>query len=191
MRHPLRTPSGRIELFSAEIASFGYADCPGHPAWLPPTEWLGASAVVRHPLHLVTSQPDSRLHAQMDPGPVSRARKVAGREAVRMHPADAAARGIADGDVVRVFNDRGACLAGAVLDPDLLPGVVAMQTGAWYDPDDDGLDRHGNVNVLTRDVGTSRLTQGCGALSALVQIERHDGPPPDVQAHRPPAFVPA
>ena len=64
-----------------------------------------------------------------------------------------------------------------------------MQTGAWYDPDEQGLDRHGNVNVLCRDAGTSRLTQGCAALSALVQVERHAGPAPDVEVHRPPAFA--
>ena len=53
---------------------------------------------------------------------------------MRIHPDDAAARGIADGDVVRVFNDRGACLAGAVLDEALRPGVAQLSTGAWYDP---------------------------------------------------------
>jgi biotin/methionine sulfoxide reductase len=187
--HPLATPSGRIELFSTAVAGFGYDDCPGHAAWLPPAEWLGAGEAASHPLHLVTSQPADRLHAQMDPGPVSRAGKVNGREALRMHPRDAAARGIAAGDVVRVFNDRGACLAGAVLDDGLVEGVVAMATGAWYDPDETGLDRHGNANVLSRDAGTSRLTQGPSALTALVQVARHEGPLPAVEAHRPPAFA--
>ena len=84
------------------------------------------------------------------PGPVARASKVAGREAIRLHPGGRGrARASRAGDVVRVFNDRGACLAGAVLDDGSIEGVVAMQTGAWYDPDDDGLDRHGNVNVLS------------------------------------------
>jgi biotin/methionine sulfoxide reductase len=187
--NPLRTPSGRIELFSATVAAFGYHDCPGHPVWLPPHEWLGAPAAERHPLHLVTTQPADRLHAQMDPGPVSRANKVAGREAIRMHPQDARSRGIVAGDVVRVFNDRGACLAGALLDDGLMPGVVSMATGAWYDPDADGLDRHGNVNVLSRDAGTSRLAQGPSALSALVQVEKLATRAPDMEAHRPPGFA--
>jgi len=187
--HPLRTPSGRIELYSTAVAAFGYDDCPGHAAWLPPAEWLGAATVSRHPLHLVTSQPADRLHAQMDPGPVARANKVNGREALRMHPRDAANRNVGSGDVVRVFNDRGACLAGAVLDDGLLEGVVAMSTGAWYDPAEDGLDRHGNVNVLARDAGTSRLAQGPSALSMLVQVERHAGAPPPVEVHRPPLFA--
>ncbi|HBL65839.1 MAG TPA: Asp-tRNA(Asn)/Glu-tRNA(Gln) amidotransferase GatCAB subunit C, partial [Achromobacter sp.] len=77
-----------------------------------------------------------------------------------------AARGIADGDRVRVFNARGACLAGVRLDAGMLPGVVQMSTGAWSDPDGD-LDRHGNPNTLTADIGTSRLTQGSSAQTAL------------------------
>jgi biotin/methionine sulfoxide reductase len=108
---PLATPSGKIEIFSERIASFGYADCPGHPVWQEPTEWLGAAE--RYPLHLVSNQPATRLHSQLDCGITSLAAKVQSREPVLIHPTDAAARGVADGEVVRVFNDRGACLAGA------------------------------------------------------------------------------
>lgn len=193
-RHPLATPSGRIEIYSEKIANFRYTDSPAHPTWLPPYEWLGSSQVERHPLHLVTIQPPDRLHAQMDPGPVARARKIAGRETLRMHPRDATSRDIEAGNVVRVFNDRGACLAGVELDDGVLPGVVVMATGAWYDPDmgsADRLDRHGNANVLSRDIGTSKLTQGPSALSALVQVERWLGELPAVHAFDPPAIQPA
>ncbi len=190
-RHPLATPSGRIEIYSAKIASFRYADSPAHPTWLPPYEWLGSHQTDRHPLHLVTIQPPDRLHAQMDPGPVARAQKIAGREKLRMHPRDAKSRSIDAGDVVRVFNDRGACLAGVALDDGVLPGVVVMATGAWYDPDiasPDRLDRHGNANVLSRDVGTSKLTQGPSALSALVEVERWVGEAPTMCAFDPPSI---
>ena len=104
-----------------------------------------------------------------------------------IHPDDAAPRGIEDGDVVRVFNDRGACLAGARLTRHVRPGVVALPTGAWYDPETaGGLDRHGNPNVLTLDKGTSRLAQGSTANTALVAVEKLEGKPPDVQAFAPP-----
>ncbi|MFM9886843.1 MAG: molybdopterin-dependent oxidoreductase [Burkholderiales bacterium] len=189
VEHRLATPSGRIEIYSEKIGSFGYADCPPHPTWLPPCEWLGAAGADRHPLHLVTIQPPDRLHAQMDPGSVARAEKVVGREKIRMHPSDASIRGIGAGDVVRVFNDRGACLAGVELDDGVLPSVVVMATGAWYDPDlnaTDRLDRHGNVNVLSMDIGTSKLTQGPSALSALVQVERWEGALPPMRAFEPP-----
>ncbi len=191
--HPLATPSGRIEIGSATIAGFDYDDCPGHPAWLEPVEWLGAAASARYPLHLISCQPATRLHSQLDNGQVSRDGKVAGREPVTLNVADAEARGIRDGDVVRVFNDRGACLAGAVVTDRLRPGVAMLPTGAWYDPLEPGrpgsLEKHGNPNVLTADRGTSRLGQGPSAHSALVQVERFQGEPPPVTAFDPPRFV--
>ncbi len=174
-RHPLKTPSGRIEIASEAIAGFGYDDCPMHPSWIAPAEWLGSAQAKTWPIHLVTNQPRHRLHSQMDPGPVAQAAKVAGREAIRLNPADAAARGIADGDIVHVFNTRGACLAGAIIDAGVLPQVAVMSTGAWMDLSDGEPERGGNPNVLTLDIGTSRLTQGSSALSALVEIERWTG----------------
>jgi biotin/methionine sulfoxide reductase len=192
--HPLDTPSGKVELFSETIASFGYDDCPGHPVWIEPREWLGAERkTAEHPLHLLSFQPATRLHGQLDPGRVAAADKIRGREPILMHPEDAAARGLADGDVARVFNRRGACLAGVRLDGGLLRGVVSMATGAWYDPaepgDPDSLCVHGNPNVLTADIGTSRLGQGPSAQSCLVQIERWNGELPPVRAHAPPAVA--
>ncbi|MEE8454941.1 MAG: molybdopterin guanine dinucleotide-containing S/N-oxide reductase, partial [Limibaculum sp.] len=145
---PLTTPSGKIEIFSGRIAGFGYADCPGHPVWIEPYEWLGGAMAKQYPLHLISNQPRTRLHSQFDPGRVSQASKVQGREPMAMHPADAAARGIADGDVVRVFNGRGACLAGVIVSDEVMRGVVQLSTGAWYDPAEPGVEgslcKHGN-----------------------------------------------
>lgn len=188
----LETPSGRIELFSERVAGFGYDDCPGHPAWIEPREWLGAPLAARYPLHLLSTQPAHRLHSQYDVGAHSHQGKRHGREVMRMNPADAAARGLADGDVVRLFNDRGACLAALEISDELLPGVVQLATGAWYDPvPDDGpqpLERHGNPNVLTADIGTSRLAQGPSAQSCLVEVERFDEELPPVRVFEPPQF---
>jgi biotin/methionine sulfoxide reductase len=127
----------------------------------------------------------------MDPGPVSCATKIAGREPIHLNPEDAAHRGIKDGDLVRVFNDRGACLAGAAIDEGVMPHVAVMATGAWLDPSDqqDAPERHGNPNVLTLDVGTSRLTQGPSALSALVEIECWMGEALPVQAFAKPLLA--
>jgi biotin/methionine sulfoxide reductase len=187
---PLLTPSGKIEITSATIAGFGYADCPAHPAWLPPVEGAESPAATGFPLQLIANQPATRLHSQLDFGATSQASKINGREPVRIHPRDAAARGIEDGDVVRLYNDRGACLAGAVLSDALRPGVVQLSTGAWYDPDDPAAEKplcvHGNPNVLTRDAGTSRLAQGCAGQLCLVEIERFDRPLPRIKAFDPP-----
>jgi biotin/methionine sulfoxide reductase len=192
-RYPLQTPSGKIEIYSERIASFNYEDCPGHPTWLEPVEWLGATLTARFPLHLISNQPRTRLHSQFDNGSYSREAKIAGREPIALHPIDAAARGVDSGDVVRVFNDRGACLAGAVVHEGVRPGVVAMATGAWYDPEDPGrrgsLDVHGNPNVLTLDVGTSRLAQGPSAQTCLVELERWDAPLPPVTVFDPPVLL--
>ncbi len=187
---PLNTPSGKIELFSETIAGFGYADCPGHPAWIAPREWLKAPLAKAYPLHLLTIQPATRLHGQLDTGRVSAADKIDGREPILLHPEDAKARALEEGMVVRVYNPRGACLAGLRLAPALMRGVVAMATGAWFNPEVPGqpgsLCLHGNPNVLTNDVGTSRLGQGPSAQSCLVQVERWDGPLPSISVHAPP-----
>ncbi|MDP6805474.1 MAG: molybdopterin guanine dinucleotide-containing S/N-oxide reductase [Rhodospirillales bacterium] len=189
--HPLATPSGKLEIFSQTIASFGYDDCPGHPVWLAPAEWLGAEKAKRYPLHLISSQPATRLHGQLDGDGVSRRSKIDQREPVWIHPADAASRGIEDGVVVRVFNDRGACLAGAKLSDSVRAGVVVMHTGATFDPAEPGrigsLDRHGNANMLTLDTGTSRLSQGTSAQTALVEVEMWRDAVPEVGAFSPPA----
>ncbi len=108
-----------------------------------------------------------------------------------MNADDAGARGIEDGDLVRLFNDRGACLAGVRLSADVRPDVVVLPTGAWFDPQDDGnptrvLERHGNPNALTLDKGTSRLAQGSSAHTTLVEVERFEADAPAVLAHEPP-----
>jgi biotin/methionine sulfoxide reductase len=90
---------------------------------------------------------------------------------------------------VRIFNDRGACLAGLVTDDAVRPGVAQLSTGAWYDPDpaDPGFCRHGNPNVLTADRPSSTLSQGCTGQLTLVEIEPYRGTPPDLSVTRPPA----
>jgi biotin/methionine sulfoxide reductase len=188
--HPLDTPSGKVELFSETIAAFGYDDAPGHPAWIEPREWLGAAQARRFPLHLLSFQPATRLHGQLDPGRVAAADKIEGREPITLNPDDAAERGLAPGDIVRVFNDRGACLGGLRTDPGLMRGVAMMATGAWFDPLEPGVPGslcvHGNPNVLTPDIGTSRLGQGPSAQSCLVQVEKWTQPLPPVRVHLPP-----
>lgn len=186
----LRTPSGKIEIFSATVAGFDYDDCRGHPMWFEPQEWLGGARAEQFPLHLIANQPRTRLHSQLDHGAVSRNSKVQGREPIRMHPCAAEARGVSDGDVVRVFNDRGSCLAGVVVDDAMLEAVVQLSTGAWYDPldpaDPDSMCKHGSVNVLTADVGSSSLSRGCTGQHVLVEIERYDAPLPPITAFDPP-----
>jgi biotin/methionine sulfoxide reductase len=181
---PLSTPSGKVEIFSETLVSFALDDCHGHPAWQDKQEFIGSARSENYPLALNSNQPATRLHSQYDFGGISRESKVEGREPMRINPLDAQSRNIADGDIVRVFNDRGATLAAAAITDRVRPGVIVLPTGAWYDPQEPAqpgsLDVHGNPNVLTRDVGTSTLAQGTSAHSCLVEVERFDQPLPEV-----------
>ncbi|MDP0929446.1 molybdopterin-dependent oxidoreductase [Paracoccus onubensis] len=184
--HPLPTPSGLLEIFSETIAGFGLPDCPGHPVWLEPDECLGRASDKE--LHLLTDQPANKLHSQMDPGRFSSKAKSRGRVILAMSPEDARQHGLNDGEVVELWNERGRCLAVLSVTDHIMNGVVRMPTGAWYDPDESGRDRHGNPNILTRDVGTSGLSQGCTAQSCLVRVRRAEDDLIEPNPFDPPEF---
>ena len=187
--YPLKTPSGKIEIFSERVAAFGYKEAPGFPFWNEPKEWLGRPAN-DHRLHLISNQPANKLHSQLDHGRYSRTFKINGREPVLINPEDAVSRGIQDGALVRVYSPRGSCLCTAVLSEDIRSGVLQLNTGAWYNPPSDDTSGvsclHGNPNVLTRDEGTSRLAQGPSAMSCLVDVEVYKGEAPGVTVFTPP-----
>ena len=191
-KNPLGTPSGKIEIFSETIDSFNYEDCPGHPTWMEPTEWLGAKEKA-YPLHIISNQPKTKLHSQMDNGTLSSSIKIKGHQPLEMNPDDAKSRGITQGDIVRVFNGRGSCLCGVNITTDVMPGVVIISTGSWYDPaernDPKSMCKHGNPNVLSPDIGTSKLGQGPAAHSCLGEIEIYDGPTQDITAFNPPEII--
>ena len=155
-----------------------------------PSEWLGSPLAGTYPLHLLANQPADKLHSQWDHGSLSRSNKIKERARLGMSPQDAASRGVANGDVVRVFNARGSILAGAAVDAGVRPGVLQMSTGAWFDPLVPGtigsLDKHGNPNVLTPDIGTSSLAQGPSPNTCLVQVERFGGELPPITCFHPP-----
>jgi biotin/methionine sulfoxide reductase len=186
--HPLQTPSGRIELYSETLESFRQPDVPPHAGWLEPRQWWRSPLSEEFDLHLLCNQPSHRLHSQQDMGRASQATKVAGREPIRLHPEDAAARGLEAGDIARVRSPRGSLLAGVVLADGLLRGVAQMHTGAWFDGSAPEIADciNGNVNVLTRDVGTSALAQACSGAHVLVSAQRYDGPLPVIRAYEPP-----
>jgi biotin/methionine sulfoxide reductase len=189
----LKTPSGRIELYSDVIANFDYSDCPPTPSWIPPKEWLGDASVDTFPIHLLTNQPANQLHSQLGQTSEGRANELNGREPVLINSEDADLRGIEHGDIIRLYNNRGAVLAAAVPTSDVAPSVAIMSTGSWFDPSHDevdfGTDKRGNANVLTRDQGTSRLSQATSAQSTLIQIEKFTGDIPIITAFDPPEFT--
>ncbi|WP_428775489.1 trimethylamine-N-oxide reductase TorA [Vibrio sp.] len=200
--NPLGTPSGLIEIYSRKIAGFGYADCPGHPVWMEKSERShGGPGSAQHPVWLQSCHPDKRLHSQMCESEEFRSTyTVQGREPVYISPGDAKARGIRDGDLVRVFNDRGQVLAGAVVSDRFPEGVIRIEEGAWYGPvGQDGskeggaeigaLCSYGDPNTLTQDIGSSSLAQACSAYTCLVEFEKFTGTAPAVASFSGPIEV--
>jgi trimethylamine-N-oxide reductase (cytochrome c) len=181
--NPLGTASGRIEIFSNTIAKMKYDDCPPHPTWMEPIERLGGPTT-KYSLHIASSHPKYRLHSQLCGTSLRSTYAVAGREPCMINPADAMARGIANGDVVRVFNDRGQILAGALISAAIRPGVIRVNEGGWFDPVDarqpGSLCRYGDVNNLTVGIGTSKLAQGTCGHTAVGEVEKYRGTPPAV-----------
>ena len=188
--HPLQTPSGLIELWSAAIDGFGLDDIGGQAEWREPSRWWGAAAPEE--LHLLANQPSHRLHSQLDMGTASQSTKVAGREPIRLHPSDAAARGLATGDVALVRSAQGSLLAGVLVSDALLPGVAQMHTGAWFDPSAHRRSPTASTATSTyspRDEATSSLTQATSGAHVLVTVTSYDGPVPLVRAYEPPRLV--
>lgn len=163
-KQKLATTDGRI-MISLESM--------GHPAWHEPGEWSGNNG--GHPFHLISHQPESRLHSQLYLGETSQLEKISGLAPLGINPIDATAAGFTAGEKIRVFNERGAFYAGINIDENLMQGILSIATGAWWDPDEDGVCRNGNPNAVTQDIGTSEIAQGPSALTCMVSIEKAAG----------------
>jgi trimethylamine-N-oxide reductase (cytochrome c) len=189
----LLTPSGKIELFSETIASFGYKDCPGYPVWPESEEGPDSELASKYPLQLLTPHPDARLHSQFDNTPMAKSYKINDREPVMLNEADADTFGIKHGDIVEIYNDRGKILAGAYITDDIVKGVIAVAEGAWYSAENplekDSTCVSGQVNVLTSDRPTSSFAQAISANTCLVAIRKFAGEPPRNNAYDNPVVL--
>ncbi len=191
--NPLKTETGKIQIFSDKFASYGYEDFKGHPMWFEPAEWLGNNKLVKkYPLHLVSPHPTYRIHSQLDNTWVQNIHKVQGREPIRINPNDAKKFKVRDGEIVEVYNDRGSLLAGVVITNTIREGVVAIEEGAWYSPEDNQKDitrcNSGQVNVLTSSRPTSQMAQATTANTVLVSIRKAGIVTPNL-AYQPPKII--
>jgi trimethylamine-N-oxide reductase (cytochrome c) len=191
--NPLKTETGKIQIYSDKFASFGYKDFKGHPTWFEPSEWLGNKKLAKkYPLHLVSPHPTYRIHSQLDNTWVQNVHKVQGREPIRISPNDAKKFGVRDGEIVEVYNDRGSLLAGVVVTNTIRDGVVAIEEGAWYSPEDSSKNKarcnSGQVNVLTSSKPTSSMAQATSANSVLVSIRKVEVVTPN-NAYQPPRII--
>lgn len=165
--HPFPTPSGRIELFCQRLADMHHPEIPPVPKYIEAWEGVNDPLARKYPLQLITTHSRMRAHTQFHNIPWIR---ELAPHAVTINARDAKARNIKDGDTVRVFNDRGQMALPARVNERIMPGVVEVPQGAWYDPDERGVDKGGCANVLTSD----RVSPGGAFTSntALVQVEK-------------------
>ena len=147
-KHPFPTPSGKIEIYSQQIADMNNPLLPPIPTYIETWESANDPLASRYPLQLVTKHAKRRANAQFDTVPWL---KELIPQALQINADDARMRDIEDGDTVRVFNDRGEMVIPAKVSERVMPGVAILPAGAWYAPDEKGVDRGGCANVLTKD----------------------------------------
>ncbi len=145
---PFSTSSGKIEIYSQSMADLNNPEMPPVAKYIEAWESRNDPLAEKYPLQLITTHFKRRTNGQYDRVPWLRELEP---QAMLINKLDAEARGITNGDRVRVFNDRGEIFILAKLTERIMPGVVDVPQGAWYDPDDKGVDRGGNPNVLIRD----------------------------------------
>jgi anaerobic dimethyl sulfoxide reductase subunit A len=167
--HPLATPSGRIEIFSRALFEMGRpGEIPAVPKYIQEWESPFGPEAARFPLQVIGHHSLRRAHSTHENVDWL---EEAFPQRVFLNPIDAEPRGIADGDHVRVYNDRGSLVCPCRLTHRILPGVIDIPQGAWWTPDESGTDRRGSINVLTSERWTP-LAFGSAQHTGMVQVER-------------------
>ena len=167
--NPLKTPTGKIEIYSPTLAAENNPEeIPAIPIYIP--EWEGVSDPLReqYPLLMVGHHSVQRSHSTFDNVAVLQEAHV---QALWMNTLDAEVRGIKNGDMVRVFNDRGVVRVPAYVSNRLRPGVTSLPQGAWHTPDENGVDIRGCINTLTKYHPTP-FAKGNPQHTNLVQVEK-------------------
>jgi molybdopterin guanine dinucleotide-containing S/N-oxide reductase-like protein len=160
---PLPTPSGKIEFFSETLASQGQD---GLPAYVAPVESRWSENAKLFPLEFLSRKADNYMNSTFANLEGHRKMEARTSQRLEMHPLDAKARGIADGDEVRIWNDRGSIRLTALVDGTVPSGVVAARLD-WAKFHRDG----SNVNALTSERLTD-LGEAATFYSVLVEVAR-------------------
>lgn len=165
--NPFPTPSGKIEIYSERWKNMNDPNLPSIPKYIETWESRNDPLAKKYPLQLINTHFKRRALSQFDNIPWLRELEP---QSVWISSEDARKRNISDGDMVRVFNDRGTIFLPAKVTERILPGVVDVPHGAWYDPEGKGLDRVGSVNFLTN----QRYSPAGGMAynTGLVEIEK-------------------
>lgn len=167
--NPLPTPTGKIEIYSPTLAGLNNPEeIPAIPSYVP--EWEGVSDPLRetYPLMMMTTHFVARSHSTFEKVDVL---QEAHPQCLWINTVDAKERGIKNGDMVKVYNDRGVVHIPAFVTNRIRPGVTNLPQGAHYTPNADGVDVRGCGNTLTNYRPTP-LARGFTAHTNLVQVEK-------------------
>jgi len=185
--NPLETPSGKLEFYSERLAKHFPDDKerPPVPHWVEKSEMhderLSSNRTKKYPLLLMSNHPRWRLHAQCDDiswtreAPTCKIKGPDGYmyEPLWIHPSDAEKRGINNGDIVKIYNQRGAVLGGALVWERIMPGVAYIDHGARVDSIILGeLDRGGAINLIAPENVLSKNCPGQATSGYLVEVEK-------------------
>ncbi|UCE54178.1 MAG: molybdopterin-dependent oxidoreductase [Desulfobacterales bacterium] len=165
--NPFDTPSGKIEIYSQRVADIDHPLCPPIPKYMQTPEDRFDPLIKKYPLQLLSPHPKNRVHSELYE--VEWLREVEPHRAW-INPVDAKPRGIKDGDEINVYNDRGKVAINAWVTERIIPGVICIFEGSWYDPDENGIDRGACANTLTNDAysgGGASVLNTC-----LVQVTK-------------------
>lgn len=185
VKNPLHTVSGKIEMYCETIADFNCKECPPIPKYLEPVEFLGNAKLGQ--VHVVSPHPRMRIHSQMAQSDTRKYENVKGRQHVRISVEDAQANGIKDGDLVELYNDRGAVIAGAVVSDKIMKGVASLEEGNWVQFDSKGRCNNGSINTITTSIASSDLSQATSANTCIASLKKCIDAEEVVLAYEPPA----
>nr|WP_276206059.1 molybdopterin dinucleotide binding domain-containing protein [Thauera propionica] len=184
VKNPLHTATGKIGLYVEAFERFGTKECPPIPKYLEPAEFLGNAKPGQ--VHVVSPHPFMRVHSQMANAECSKHLNIQGREFALVSEEDARERGVKDGDLIEVYNDRGAVIVGARVSPNIMKGVISIYEGAWLSKDSKGRCNSGAINVLTTSVAASDLSQATSANTCLASFRKCTDAEGPNRAYEPP-----
>jgi len=168
--NPFPTPSGKIEIFSKRLYDMNNPDIPALSHYVPAHEGPEDELTKQFPLQLITWKGKNRANSTQYANPWLQEVQV---QKLWINPLDAKKRGIRQGDTVRIHNQRGICQVPAEVTVRIMPGVVAMQAGAWWQPDGNGVDLGGCPNVLSS-ARITPLAKGNAHQTMLVEVAKYD-----------------
>lgn len=167
-RHPFNTPSGKIEIFSKRLYDMKNPGIPALSHYVPATEGPEDTLTAKYPLQLITWKGRNRANSTQFANPWL---QEVQQQELWINPIDAQHRELEQGDKVKIYNDRGITMIPVKITPRIMPGVVALQAGAWWAPDQNGVDIGGCANVLTSD-RTTPLAKGNTHQTLLVEVNK-------------------